>query len=239
MPREPTEAPASLPDAYRRWRASRLGQITDRLEEELILELVGLPAGRRALDVGCGDGLLAAALAGGGAVVTGVDNDPRMLTAGRTRAQRLGLAVEFVEGDIHRLPFGDATFDVVIAVAVLCFVQNAERAAREMARVLKPGGDMVIGELGRRNLWAAERRISGWLGSTVWRAARFRTAAELKRLVSNAGLAVTATRAAIFYPPCAAAAALLAPSDSWLGRRTATGAAFLAVAGRKMSFQHA
>ena len=227
-----------MPDAYRRWRESRLGQITDRLEEQLILELVGLPAGRRALDVGCGDGLLAATLAGSGAVVTGIDNDPRMLTAGRIRAQRVGLAMEFVKGDIHRLPFGDATFDVVIAVAVLCFVSDAERVAREMARVLKPGGDMVIGELGRWNLWAAERRISGWLGSTVWRAARFRTAGELRRLVSNAGLAVTATRAAIFYPPCVATAALLAPCDSWLGRRTATGAAFLAVAGRKMSFQH-
>jgi ubiquinone biosynthesis O-methyltransferase len=231
---EPTEIPASLPDTYRRWRTSRLGQITDRLEAQQILQLVGSPASRRVLDAGCGDGLLAAALARAGAVVTGVDSDPRMLAAARERTQRTGVAVELVQGDIRALPLHDATFDVVIAVTVLCFLPNAERAVRELARVLRPGGDIVIGELGRWNLWATKRRISGWLGSTVWRVARFRTAGELKRLLINAGLAVTATRAAIFYPPCTAAAALFAPCDCWLGRRTAIGAAFLVIAGRKI-----
>jgi SAM-dependent methyltransferase len=227
------QAPARLRDAYRRWRTSRLGQITDRLEEQLILELVGLRSGRRILDAGCGDGALTAALAGAGALVTGIDRDPRMLSTGVARTHTADSTVEFVTGDIRALPFPDATFDVVVTVAVLCFLPDAESAAREMARVLKPGGDMVIGELGRWNLWAAKRRISEWLGPTVWRATRFRTASELRRLVINAGLAVTATRAAIFYPPCAAAAALLAPCDAWLGRRTATGAAFIAIAGRK------
>jgi ubiquinone/menaquinone biosynthesis C-methylase UbiE len=233
VPAEPTQAPASLPHAYRRWRTSRLGQITDRLEQQLILELVGLPAGRRVLDAGCGDGALTAALAGAGALVTGIDRDPRMLAIGAPRTHTAGSTVEFVTGDIRALPFPDATFDVVVAVAVLCFLPDAGTAAREMARVLKPGGDMVIGELGRWNLWAAKRRISEWLGPTVWQAIRFRAACELRRLVINAGLAVTTTRAAIFYPPCAAAAALLAPCDAWLGRRTANGAAFIAIAGRK------
>lgn len=239
MPSEPTEIPATLPDAYRRWRASQLGQITDTLEEELILELVGSPEGMRILDVGCGDGVLAAGLARVGAVVTGVDSDPRMLVAGRARAQRASVAVEFVEGDIRALPFTDALFDVVIAVTVLCFVPDAARALREMARMLKPGGRTVIGELGRWNLWAAKRRISAWLGPSMWSAARFRTAGELRGLVTSAGLGVTATRGAVFHPPCAAAAALLAPCDSWLGRRTTIGAAFLAVAGKKSDLQRA
>ncbi len=98
-------------------------------------------------------------------------------------------------------------------------------------------GTWVIGELGGYSLWAAKRRISGWLGSEVWRTARFHTAAELKRLALDAGLEVTASRGAIFYPPCAAAAALLAPCDAWLGRRTTTGAAFVAVVGRKPSLR--
>lgn len=237
LPGAPTEAWARLPDAYQRWRASRLGEITDALEQELILELVGRPAGGRVLDVGCGDGLLAAALARAGAVVTGIDSNINMLVAGRARAQREGLGLGFGQADVRRLPFGDATFDVVIAITVLCFVRDAERAMREMARVLKPGGAIVVGELGRWNLWAAKRRIRGWLGSRVWREARFFGAAELRRLIVNAGLGVMATRAAIFYPPCATAAALLAPCDPWLGRRTTTGAAFLALAGRKTSAQ--
>jgi SAM-dependent methyltransferase len=112
-------------------------------------------------------------------------------------------------------------------------MSDAQHAAREMARVLRPGGRMVIGELGRWNLWAAKRRIEGWFGSATWRAAEFRTAHELERLVMSAGLDLTATRGAIFYPPCRLAAALLAPCDSWLGRRTTINAAFLVVAGRK------
>ena len=225
----------SLPDAYRRWRASRLGTITDALEEALLLELIGSPAGLRILDVGCGDGALATALAGRGANMTGVDADSRMLAAGRARAGAMGLAVAFVEGDVGALPFPDASFDVVVAVTVLCFVPDTQHAVREMARVLRPGGRLVIGELGRWNWWAAKRRIKGWFGSATWRAAKFRTAHELERLVRSAGLDVTATRGAIFYPPCGSPAALLAPYDPWLGRCTTMGAAFLAIAGRKLA----
>jgi ubiquinone/menaquinone biosynthesis C-methylase UbiE len=227
------QAQSSLPDTYRRWRTSRLGTITDALEQALLRELIGSPAGLRILDVGCGDGVLAAALAGGGGNMTGVDADPQMLAAARARAEATGLAVVFVEGDIHALPFPDATFDVVVAVTVLCFVPDAEHAVREMARVLRPGGRMVIGELGRWNLWAAKRRIKGWFGSATWRAAKFRTAYELERLVVGSGLELIATRGAIFYPPCGSAAALLAPCHPWLGRRTTSGAAFLAVVGTK------
>lgn len=233
MVRAGKQAQSSLPDAYRRWRASRLGTLTDALEEALILELIGSPAGLRILDAGCGDGALATALAGRGATMTGVDADPRMLAAARARAEAMGLAVAFAEGDIRALPFPDASFDVVVAVTVLCFVPDAEHAVREMARVLRPGGRMVIGELGRWNLWAAKRRIKGWFGSATWQAAKFRTAHELERLVMSAGLDLTATRGAIFYPPYGSAAALLAPYDPWLGRRTTMGAAFLAVAGKK------
>ncbi len=233
MQRVENQGPSSLPDAYRRWRASRLGRITDSLEEALLFELIGPPASLRILEVGCGDGALATALAGRGADVTGVDVDPRMLRAARARAEAMGLALVFVEADIRALPLLDASFDVVVAVTVLCFVPDTQRAVREMARVLRPGGRMVIGELGRWNLWAARRRIKGWFGSATWRAARFRTARELERLVSSAGLHMTVTRGAIFYPPCGAAAALMAPYDAWLGRHMTMRAAFLAVAARK------
>ena len=205
MVRAGEQAQSSLPDAYRRWRASRLGKITDALEEALLLELIGSPGALRILDAGCGDGALATALAGRGANMTGVDADPHMLAAGRVRAEGMGMNLTFVEGDVRALPFPDASFDVVVAVTVLCFVPDAQHAVREMARVMRPGGRMVIGELGRWNLWAAKRRIKGWLGSATWRAAKFRTAHELERLVRSAGLDVTATRGAIFYPPCGSA----------------------------------
>jgi ubiquinone/menaquinone biosynthesis C-methylase UbiE len=222
-----------LPDAYRRWRASRLGRITDMLEQQLILELVDSPAGLRILDVGCGDAALAVTLAERGATVTGVDTDPRMLAAARARAEAKGVAPKFLQGDIRALPFADSSFDMLVAVTVLCFMDDAAPAVREMGRVLRPGGRLVIGELTRWNLWAAKRRVSGWLGSRVWRSATFRTARALRNLVTNAGLAVTTVRGAVYYPPFGPMAALLARSDAWIGQRTTAGAAFLVVAGRK------
>lgn len=233
MVRAAKQAQSSLPEVYRHWRTSRLGTITDALEEALLLELIESPAGLRILDAGCGDGALATALAGHGADVTGVDADPGMLTAARARAEAMGLPVAFVEGDIRALPFPDASFDVIVAVTVLCFVPDTPRAVCEMARVLRPGGRIVIGELGRWSPWAATRRIKAWFGSATWQAAKFRTADELENLLTSAGLHVTATRGAIFYPPCGSAAALMAPYDAWLGRHMTIGAAFLAATARK------
>jgi SAM-dependent methyltransferase/nucleoside phosphorylase len=230
MVRAGKQAQSSLPDAYRRWRASRLGTLTDALEEALILELIGSPAGLRILDAGCGDGALATALRATVRILT-VSTPIRACWRRPARAEAMGLPRRSRRVISARCRSRRA--DVVVAVTVLCFVPDAEHAVREMARVLRPGGRLVIGELGRWNLWAAKRRIKGWFGSATWQAAKFRTAHELERLVMSAGLDLTATRGAIFYPPDGAAAALLAPCDPWLGRRTTMGAAFLAVAGRK------
>jgi 2-polyprenyl-3-methyl-5-hydroxy-6-metoxy-1,4-benzoquinol methylase len=75
-----------LPAAYQQWRASELGRITDQIEEDLILGVIGSVSGKRVLDVGCGDGVLSVRLAQENAEVTGLDSDPRMLEAARRRA---------------------------------------------------------------------------------------------------------------------------------------------------------
>lgn len=233
MAKGPPPETVSLPAAYRAWRASDLGRITDRIEEELILGLVGPVEGKRILDVGCGDGVLGERLAQAGAEVTGLDADPRMLAAARERPGRLEAKATFIEGDARQIPFADETFDVVVAITVLCFVVDAERAMNEMARVLRPDGRLVIGELGRYSLWAAKRRLVGWLGSQTWRAAHFRTAHELKRLATAARLDVTEVRGAVYYPPCNLCARVLAPLDARLSLVTTFGAAFIALVARK------
>lgn len=222
-----------MSDSYARWRASRLGRTTDVLEQRLLFDLLGPIAGRNLLDVGCGDDAIASELARLGAVVTGLDPDPVIIAAARRRAGAEGVQSLLVEGKAESLPLSDATFDAVLAVATLCFIPDAERAISEMARVLKPGGRLVIGELGRWSLWAAYRRFRGWFGHPTWRAARFRSETELRRLLEAGGVDVVETRGAIFYPPCGVAARLLAAVDSWLGRRTRLGAAFIAIAAAK------
>lgn len=224
---------APLPLAYEAWRASELGRITDRIEEELILRLIGPVQGKSVLDVGCGDGGLAVRLALLGASVAAVDADPRMLAAARARAAIAQVGVVHVAADARALPFADDTFDVVTAVTVLCFVADAAPALKELARVLRPGGRLVLGELGRLSLFAARRRLAGWLGATTWRLASFRTPAELRRLAAVAGLDVTELRGAIYYPPCDLCARWMARLDHHFGALTTAGAAFIALASSK------
>lgn len=222
-----TTAPPTIgPKIYESWRATSLGAVTEAIEQRLILDLMGDLAGVHVLDVGCGDGALVCAAASRGAEATGVDPDPAMLAAARTRADKDGITAAFLEGRIERLPFPDAAFDVVVSITVLCFVPNAPVAE---ARVLRPGGRLVLGELGRWSLWALVRRLRGWLGSATWKAAHFRTGTELRALANQMGLSVTAIRGAVFYPPVGILARALAPLDSWLGRLTTVGAAFIAL----------
>jgi SAM-dependent methyltransferase len=122
---------------------------------------------------------------------------------------------------------------VVVAITVLCFIPDPADSLREMVRVLKPGGRLIIGELGRSSSWAAVRRVKGWLGSPVWSRARFRSPSELRQLAIGAGLVDVSVMGAVFYPPIGLAARLLRPIDRRLGACTTTGAAFLVLAATK------
>ncbi|HQS16594.1 class I SAM-dependent methyltransferase [Reyranella sp.] len=223
----------ALPESYERWRRSRLGRITDALEERLILDLLGPVDGLDVLDLGCGDGDMASRFERLGARVTGLDADPRMLTAARRRAEIESMEFALVLGRVEALPFPDASFDRVVAVTVLCFVRDVDRAIAEMARVLRPGGRVLIGEFGRWSLWAAIRRIRGWLGATTWKSVRFRTARELRALPEAHGLVVHRLRGSIYYPPWERAASLLARFDPRIAQWTTFGAAFIAVTASK------
>ena len=221
------------PVVYQRWRDSTLGSITERRELDLVLAMAGELDGRRVLDVGCGDGTYALAAAERGALVSGVDIAPEMIRAAEARVVERSLNIDFRVGSAAALPFDDGSFDVVIAVTLLCLGSDPGAAVAECARVTAPGGRVVVGELGRWNLWAASRRLRGWLGSPIWRAARFWTARRLERLMSGAGLVVDRVEGAVRYPPAPLAARLLAPMDRVPARYTTVGGAFIAVAARQ------
>lgn len=224
-----------LPASYAQWRGTGLGELTERIERDLVLDLAGPLLGRRLLDVGCGDGTYAIAAAGAGAQVTAVDRSDRMLEAARVRAGKAGADIRFERADASRLPFDDGSFDVVLAVTVLFFIEDAARVVEEAARVLGAGGRLVLADLNRFSIWAAWRRARGWLGSSTWREARFRTVRELARLATGAGLEIERTAGAIYYPPIGPLARLLAPLDRTLGAATTLGAAFVAVCATRPS----
>ena len=180
--------PVVSAESYERWRATPLGEMTERLETNVVLELAGPIAGKQLLDVGAGDGNYALAAAARGAVVTALDREQTMLDAGRARAARRGVGVTFQHGHAESLPFKNESFDVVFAVTMLCLGADPETVVREAHRVLRPVGRLVVGELGRWSSWAALRTVRGLFGSSTWRDARVFSLRELRRLLVAAGV---------------------------------------------------
>jgi ubiquinone/menaquinone biosynthesis C-methylase UbiE len=224
---------APTPLDYARWRETRLGRITEWLEQRLVLELAGPVAGRAVLDVGAGDGTYAVALAQRGARVCAIDMSSTALAQANRKALVAGVTLETVAADALQLPFPSGRFDLVLAVTALSFVSSPTLTLREMARVLRPGGCLVLGELGARSAWAVWRRACALLGSRTWRGAHFWTPSELRRLASDAGLLPGSVFGAAYYPPCGVAAAALQRFDAVMGRTSTLGAAFLGATATK------
>jgi ArsR family transcriptional regulator len=98
--------------------------------------------------------------------VVAVDISKEMLKHARARAKSLGLEnVEFVKADLQDLPLDDATFDAAFATLVLHHAPDPAAAVREMARILRPGGTLVVVDLSAHvHDWLREEQGDVWLG---------------------------------------------------------------------------
>ena len=102
----------------------------------------------RVLDVGCGPGIVSAELARQAGQVIGIDITPEMLDQARRRCAEAQLSnVEFLAGPADRLPFEDRSFDVVVSRLTLHHVAQPSMVLREMARVAKPDGRVVLSDI--------------------------------------------------------------------------------------------
>ena len=107
---------------------------------DALCDAVDVQAGSRVLDVATGSGNAAIAAARCGADVIGIDYVPALLERGRRRAEAEGVQIELVEGDAEAIPFVDRSFDTVLSVFGSMFAPDQQRAADELARVVRPGG---------------------------------------------------------------------------------------------------
>jgi SAM-dependent methyltransferase len=136
---------ADTVDGYRVWSATydQPGNPLIEVEEPVVRQILDrLPPGR-ALDAACGTGRHAAYLAGLGHKVIGVDSSPDMLARAHARVRRASL----VSGDLHRLPVPDEAVDLVVCALALVHVPALAPALAELARVLRPGGHLVVSDI--------------------------------------------------------------------------------------------
>ena len=118
-----------------------------RASGDALVESLGIKPAMKVLDLGCGDGTTALPEAQRGADVLGVDIARNLVEAGNRRAKAAGLAnLRFQEGDACDLhPLADDSFDLVVSVFGAMFAPKPFEVAKEMVRVTKPGGRIVMG----------------------------------------------------------------------------------------------
>lgn len=131
------------------WEKGDFTRIAESMREsgEAVVERIGIGKGLRVLDLGCGDGTTALPAARLGADVLGVDIASNLVEDGKRRAQQEGLAnLTFQEGDATGLrELQDHCFDLVVTIFGAMFAPKPFDVAKEMVRVTKPGGRIVMG----------------------------------------------------------------------------------------------
>lgn len=133
-------------DQRRTWSQGDFHEIArlNVMMAETICDAGELHAGERVLDVGCGRGTAALVAARRYCQTTGIDYVPSLLDRARARAAADGLEARFLEADAQDLPFDDDHFDAVLSVYGVQFAPDQQRAARELIRVTRPGGRIVL-----------------------------------------------------------------------------------------------
>lgn len=154
--------------------------------------LLGLLRLGDVLDAGSGDGALAELLASRARTVTCLDRSEKVIAAARERLARLP-NVAFASGDVHALPFEARRFDHVLLFHVLAYAEEPRRALAEAARVLRPGGELIVTTLaphehtditagyGHVHPGFSPRKLAGWLEGAGLRVERCEITSREKR----------------------------------------------------------
>ncbi len=129
-----------------------------RLWKRRVVELAKVQNGNRALDLCCGTGDLALALAQRGAETTGLDFSPQMLEVAESRRQIANRKSQianpkFIQGDAQQIPFPENSFDIVTVGYGLRNLTNWERGLDEMFRVARPGARLIVLDFGKPANW--------------------------------------------------------------------------------------
>jgi ubiquinone/menaquinone biosynthesis C-methylase UbiE len=142
------------------WGTGPYQNITETITDvhARVIERLEPKPGVKWLDLACGTGAVAERAARGGADVTGIDLAPALIETAQERAQEQGLDIEYRVGDCENLDVEDGSFDAVSSTYGVMFAPDHEATARELARVVKPGG-----RIGLAN-WTPEGGVAKMFG---------------------------------------------------------------------------
>ena len=175
-----------------------------RIRSRTVLDLLSPKHGESILDIGCGNARDIVAIRDTGAEVIGVDSSPGMVNAARQELRSIGKCSVSVEvGDATCLAFPDASFDKVLCSEVIEHIPDALLALREVRRVLKPGGVLVL-STPNKGSWYGLDRYFIWerLLRKKWPhpCDEWRTIEELLSLVRESGLRLRSQKTVCFIP---------------------------------------
>lgn len=187
---------------YDVWYDSPLGKACFAAETALLRQGAHATTGKAILEVGCGSGRFLQALGQDAARAVGIDRDASMLAVAR-RSTSPGSAQRYtwIQGDAGAMPFADDAFDVVFENTVLCFCVDPAPVIREMVRVCRPGGAVLLGELHPYAPWQWWRRLKAAFGKGSFQSASWRRPRDLVAALTASGCRACPVGRAIFSPP--------------------------------------
>ena len=167
------------------------------LEEPIMLEMIGDVSGLDVLDAACGTGRYAIPLAEAGARVSGIDTTEEMLAHARRKAAERDLALDLRNGDLHDLPFEDESFDLVLSALALCHVPDLSPVIAQFARVLRPGGRVIISDFHPFCLLIGWRTAFDQPEARYWIENHLNLTEGYVRALLDSGFALTALRESV------------------------------------------
>jgi len=187
-------------ETYDAWYRTAAGRLTDSLEKAAVFSLIR-PGPGRALDLSCGTGNYAAELARRGWSVVGVDRSMGMLRSAHRKSGASARAPRFVLADATTLPMRSASIDLVTLILGLEFMEDPLAALREMRRILRPEGILVLATLAPAGLWNLWRRLKRRGTRSIWRDAQFLDQVHVRTLLTASGLRCSGAASAVYYLP--------------------------------------
>ena len=190
MNREKGQLFDEWPEAYDRWFTTPIGSLVRKYEAELMLDLLKPKQGEIILDAGCGTGIFTTDILSSGSQVIGLDISLPMLIQAKKKLKEYPFWI--ILADMLNLPFPESSFDKVVSVTALEFVEDAKGAIGELFRITKRGGCIVVATLNSLSPWASRRKAEAKERQTIFEKAIFRSPQELLSLASVEGVAKTA-----------------------------------------------